>query len=96
MVENLDMKPRKKTIDCWTRKKKFKRLNATSQEKVNLAVAAEMEQQQYEPKLAGMLPEEKEEHLLNSLKRSGPNQQVVTQEVHQTGPVLTSGRCYDH
>ena len=35
MDENLDMRLKRKTTECWTTKKKSERLNAMNQEKVN-------------------------------------------------------------
>ena len=94
MVENLGMRLRRKTIESWMKKKKSEKHNVMNLENQNLVqvVLAEGQQKRTEVLRAADLCIKREEPLQNNLRRSGPNQQVVIQEVHQTGQVLTLER----
>ena len=96
MAENSGMRLKRKTIESWMKKKKLEKHNVTNLENQNLVqvVLAEEQQKRTEVLRAADLCTKREEPLQNNLKRSGPNQQVVIQEVHQTGQVLTLAKFY--
>ena len=94
-AKNLDMRLRKKTTKSWMNKKKSKKHNDTNLENQNPVAAVLLggQQKHTERELrAADLCIKREASLRNNLKRSGRNQQVVIQEVHQTGQVLTLER----
>ena len=97
MVENLGMRLRRKTIESWMKKNKSEKRNGTNLESQNpvLVVLAEGQQKRTEVLRAADLCIKREEPHQNNLRRSGLNQRVETQEVHQTGLVLTLVKYYD-
>ena len=90
MAKSLVMRLRKKTTKGWTKSKKSERLNATNKVNQNQQAVALVEERQRHRVLGAVeLCTRKEEFLQNSLRKSGQNQQVATQGVHQTGQALT-------